>query len=230
MRYVNFLTLAKIGMFSSCISNSIFAMSPAQKADLVDVEKVNPRIEIEVVYATNKNFTGQVIYESPKCYLRKEVAQALNKAQQRLENMKSQKHPNGLRFKAWDGYRPMGAQQKLWDVCAKQYPDEKERENYVSNPKKGGRHTRGTAIDLTLVDIATGKELPMPTEFDDFTKKAWRDYEDLPEEIKQNRKLLEDVMREHGFAGLKSEWWHFDYEGWELCEPLNIPLSVLAKN
>lgn len=122
-------------------------------------------------------------------------------------------HHHQLGIKIWDGYRSMTAQKKLWEIC----PDTK----YVCPPHKGGRHTRGTAVDLTLVDLKTNKEVPMPTEFDNFTHKAWSDYQDLPNEVKKNRTLLQKVMQKHGFETLKTEWWHFDLKGWEQYPILN---------
>ncbi len=197
---------------------SVFSTTPEQ--NLIKIAKINPAIKTQIYYATDQNFTGQVIYTSSKCYVRKGVAQALDAVQKELAAKK-------LGLKIWDGYRPVVAQQKLWDVCAKQYPNEKERENYVGNPKKGGRHTRGTAVDVTLIDLETGKELPMPTKFDHFGPEAWRSYDKLPQEVKNNRTLLEEVMTKHGFKGLESEWWHFDFNGWEKCPVLNIDFEEL---
>jgi len=94
-------------------------------------------------------------------------------------------------------------------------------ERYVSDPRKGGRHTRGTAVDLTLV-TKDGQELPMPSAFDDFSEKAHRNYMGAtPEEI-GNRELLQTVMEKHGFIGLPTEWWHFDLVGWENYPPIDI--------
>ena len=188
-----------------------------ENVELVDVQKVTPTIKIDVVYATKNNFTNQVIYTAAKCMLRKEVAEALSKVQKDLADKK-------LGLKVWDAYRPMSAQKKFWDVLAEKYPDESERENYVSNPKKGGRHTRGTAVDCTLVDLETGNEVEKPTDFDHFGQEAWRDYNGpkLTAKAKEHRELLEQAMKKHGFEGLPSEWWHFDYKGWQDCKPLNV--------
>ncbi|HSW72110.1 MAG TPA: D-alanyl-D-alanine dipeptidase [Chlamydiales bacterium] len=172
----------------------VFAEHP-----LVDVQTINSNILVELRYATKNNFTGEVIYDFDKCYLQIEVAQALSKVERELESM-------GLRLKIWDGYRPRRAQQKLWDII--------QDERYVSNPQNGGRHTRGTAVDLTIV-YKNGQEIAMPTDFDDFSERAHRSYMDLPHEVLDNRSLLELVMLENGFVGAGTEWWHFDYDGWE---------------
>lgn len=112
----------------------------------------------------------------------------------------------GLGLKIWDGFRPMAVQWKFWELV----PDER----YVSDPRKGGRHTRGTAVDVTLI-TKEGQELIMPSSFDDFSEKAHRNYQGASVEAIQNRELLEKVMEKHGFVGIPSEWWHFDFVGWE---------------
>ena len=197
------------------------------KTKLVDIKKINPQITVELVYATPFNFTHARIYDTTICCVLSEVATQLDAIQKELEKMISKQHPKGLGLKIWDGYRPLSAQKKMWDACAKQYPDETERENYISNPAKGGRHTRGTTVDVTIIDRATGKELAMGTGFDDFSKKAWKDYAQLSNEVKKNRKILDTVMEKHGFNGIKSEWWHFDYKDWQHYEPLDVALAQL---
>ena len=183
------------------------------QAQLVPVKKIIPTIICDIRYATKNNFTGQQVYNLSECYLLAPVAQALNKVQKELSLQ-------GLGLKIWDGYRPLTAQWKLWHIV----PDKR----YVSNPKNGGKHCRGTAVDVTLVNLKTGKELPMPTGFDEFTERAWANYDNLPDDVKKNRKSLRDVMYKHGFSGITSEWWHFDYKGWRDLPSLDIPLCQLG--
>jgi len=183
-----------------------FSSLLAGASSLVDIKHIDPTVIVDLKYATKDNFTGQIIYHCPICYVHKDTAQALMNVQKELNSM-------GLSLKIWDGYRSPAAQQKLWDVCAARYPDEKEREQYVSNPKKGGRHTRGTAVDVTLVD-KDANELLMPTCFDDFSIKAWADDVTCGAQAQKNRKLLQYIMHKHGFEGIKTEWWHFDLKGW----------------
>lgn len=178
---------------------------------MVDITKVNSSIKVDCVYATDNNFTGKVIYKESKCYALKEVAQKLDLIQKELEK-------RGLGLLIWDAFRPLPAQKKLWEIC----PDEK----YVSNPAKGGRHTRGTAIDLTLVD-SKGNLLEMPTGFDDLSKKAWSDNNECSFEAKKNRALLKEVMEKHGFKQLPTEWWHFDYNGWQDYPVLDVDFDAL---
>ncbi len=185
-----------------------------QGEELIDSELINlqsfiPQIQIDLKYATDDNFTGQIVYNFNSCLLVKKAALQLRKVQAELELM-------GLSLKVWDGFRPMEAQWKFWELV----PDER----YVSDPRKGGRHTRGTAVDLTLI-TKSGKELLMPSDFDDFSDKAHRNYMKASEEAINNRKILEEVMLKNGFTGLATEWWHFDLIGWEDYPPLDFTLN-----
>jgi len=166
---------------------------------LVDIKDCSLSICVDLKYATVDNFTGQIIYNFNNCLLLKETALQLLDVQTELETM-------GLGLKIWDGFRPMSIQRKLWDL----FPDER----YVADPRKGGRHTRGTSVDVTLV-TKEGDELPMPSVFDDFSEKAHLDYMGAADEEIKNRDLLQKVMKNHGFVGLPTEWWHFDLVGWE---------------
>ena len=166
---------------------------------LVDIQQINPSIVVELRYATENNFTGAVVYDFQTCSLVPEAAMALSAVQDDLQKLH-------LRLKVWDAYRPLSAQWKFWELV----PDER----YVSNPRKGGRHTRGTAVDVTLID-EEGSELPMPSLFDDFSEKAHRNYAGGTAEETQNRELLQKYMEKHGFIGIASEWWHFDYKDWK---------------
>jgi D-alanyl-D-alanine dipeptidase len=191
-----------------------FAQYSPEDTLLVDIKEVNPRIKVEIKYATEDNFTGRKLYDIGKCFLRKFVAMKLDSVQRELEKF-------GLGLKVWDCYRPLSVQKILWSIV----PDER----YVANPAKGSRHNRGCAVDLTLVD-SLGNELPMPTRYDDFTEKAHRDYSNLPDTLIKNRKILEDVMVKYGFVPLPTEWWHFDFKGWERFSILDIPLKELVRD
>jgi len=170
---------------------------------------ISPHIKAEIRYATENNFTHKKLYGAAKCLLRPEAARALADVADSLAK-------KGFRLKVWDCYRPLSVQKVLWSLV----PDER----YVANPAQGSRHNRGAAVDLTLVD-KKGRELPMPTAFDDFTDKAHRDSTDASPEALRNRALLEEVMTRHGFDGLPTEWWHFDFRGWEKYELLDVPLK-----
>ena len=164
-------------------------------ADFVKVLDYLPEAEIDLRYATTDNFTGQVIYNFEDAYLRYGTLKKLMAASKILNEA-------GYGIKIWDAFRPVSAQAALFEV----HPDP----NVVSHPVTGYRaHCRGNAVDMTLVDLSTGEELPMPTGFDDFTALADRNYSDCDPTLAANARLLEQVMSECGFKPLQTEWWHF---------------------
>ncbi len=179
---------------------------------LIDLEKYVPGIVLDIRYATTNNFTGGKIYDEARAYARKPVADALLRIQEDLRKQ-------GLGLKIFDAYRPYRATVKFYEV----YGDT----TYVASPYRGSRHNRGCAIDLTLIDLGTGKELKMPTGYDSFTKQAWPSTPVRDEEARNNRKLLIDAMEKHGFRVNSSEWWHFDFIGWKKFEVLDIDFSEL---
>jgi len=198
-KWVSFLFFS----FTLLCINGIYAKA-VESSTLVDVLTVIPDIHLDLKYATTDNFTGEVVYDFQKCLLHPETAYRLKAVQSELKTM-------GLSLKIWDGYRTFKAQEKFWELV----PDSR----YVSNPKKGGRHTRGTAVDLTLV-TKEGDELPMPSAFDDFSEKAHRNYLGASKEEIHNREFLRKIMEKHGFVGLLSEWWHFDLAEWKDYPPI----------
>jgi D-alanyl-D-alanine dipeptidase len=159
---------------------------------------------LDIRYATANNFTGEPIYDCAACLLRPEAAKALVKAHRELQA----KGYGGL--KLFDCYRPRPYQQRLWDKVP--------NPNYVTPPAKGSMHSRGLAVDLTVVD-KIGNELDMGTAYDFFGKEAHTDYLQLPAAVLKNRQLLQKVMEEAGFGGIRTEWWHFSYR------KANYPLS-----
>lgn len=186
--------------------------APAKQVDdaqLVDVQTISPNIKLDIRYATKKNFTHQTLYSQARCVLRGAVARKLAQVQADLESQ-------GLGLKVYDCYRPLSVQKQMWEIM----PDDR----YVANPAVGSRHNRGSAVDVTLVD-RTGKELEMPTEFDDFTDRAHGDYAGASPVAKQHRQLLKRVMEKHGFIALPTEWWHFDAAGWQQFPLLDVPMD-----
>ncbi|HSI63633.1 MAG TPA: M15 family metallopeptidase [Candidatus Saccharimonadia bacterium] len=168
--------------------------------DFVEIKALIPDIVISLPYATEDNFFKKRFYASNTCLLRRAVVERLAAVQKELNGQ-------GLGLKIWDGYRPRSVQYEFW----KTLPDP----NYVADPAKGSRHNRGAAVDLTLIELKTGAELPMPTAYDDFSPKAAADFKLVPPEAVKNRTLLQQCMVKHGFEIFPSEWWHFDAKGWE---------------
>lgn len=177
---------------------------------LVDLSTLG--IPLDVRYATENNFMNKVLYPVAKSYLRAPAARALADVQRELA-------ARNLGLKVFDAYRPYRVTEAMWEPIKN--PD------YVADPSKGSRHNRGAAVDLTLIDLATGAELPMPTPYDDFTTRARHDFTDLPADALANRVLLREVMTKHGFDPLPSEWWHYDFRGWERFELMDVPLEEL---
>lgn len=167
---------------------------PASDDVFVRVLDYIPTAFQELRYATERNFTGKVIYDFEDAYLRWGTVKKLQLVCADLEEL-------GFYIRIWDGFRPVSAQFALWEV----WPDP----TYVADPNKGySSHSRGNTIDLTLVD-ENGIEVEMPTDFDDFSRKADRDYSDCTEISANNALILEILMEKHGFQGYSGEWWHF---------------------
>lgn len=180
--------------------------------EFVDVEKYCPSIQVDVMYASENNFTGKILYPIAKCFLRKGVANRLGRVQKNLEKL-------GLGLKIFDGYRPHHVSVYFWNLI--------QDIRYVADPKVGSKHNRGAAVDVTLVD-AKGVELLMPTPIDEMSVCAHRNYFDLSEEAIKNRALLEEEMAKEGFIGLPTEWWHFDDQNWELYPIEDVCISKLS--
>jgi CubicO group peptidase (beta-lactamase class C family)/D-alanyl-D-alanine dipeptidase len=177
---------------------------------LVDIAEYDPRMVVDVKYATADNFVGEPVYPIARCLLRKSAAQRLARVQDRLE-------ADGYGLKIHDGYRPLSVQKRFWKIM----PDPR----YVADPRKGSRHNRGAAVDVTLVD-ACGGGVEMPTKYDDFTEAAHRNYAGGNETSRQNRDRLAAAMEAEGFKGLADEWWHYDAPGWEQLPLLDISLAA----
>ena len=149
------------------ITQEITTEKEPEDDEYVLVNKYIPDIYVELMYATENNFTGVRIYDFTDAYLRYGTVKKLANVQKELKEQ-------GYSLKIWDAYRPFEAQQKLWEV----YPDP----NYVANPANGMKnHNLGGTVDITMV-AADGSIIPMPTEFDDFSLKADRNYSDIDNE------------------------------------------------
>ena len=208
---VIFITIASKAWGETTAETS--AHPPGKVVDVVDIKEVNPRIVVDMKYASEDNFAKKRLYDSNTCFLRKSTAVKLDSVQKELEKM-------NLGLKVWDCYRPLAVQRIFWEIL----PDER----YVANPKNGSRHNRASAVDVTLVD-SQGRELQMPTGFDDFTPRADHHYPDLPDRVIRNRKLLKGLMEKAGFIPLPEEWWHYDDENWMQFDLMDIPFQDLSK-
>lgn len=177
------------------ITQEITTEKEPEDDEYVLVNKYIPDIYVELMYATDNNFTGVRIYDFTDAYLRYGTVKKLANVQKELKEQ-------GYSLKIWDAYRPFEAQQKLWEV----YPDP----NYVANPANGmKKHNLGGTVDITMV-AADGSIIPMPSEFDDFSLKADRNYSDIDnEEAVNNVMILQNAMENNGFTGYQGEWWDY---------------------
>jgi D-alanyl-D-alanine dipeptidase len=184
--------------------------------ELVDIGKMDPTVVIDLRYATDRNLTHRPLYPSQMpALLRPSVAERLVAAQKFLR-------AQGFGLKIWDAYRPMRAQRLLWQLAP--------NGSYVADPKSsvGSMHTRGVAVDATLVDKA-GREVAMPTDFDSFTPAAMIVYQGDNALVRSNLNLLQRAMARSGFYGLRTEWWHFAAEDWWKYPPIAEALAAAGQ-
>lgn len=179
---------------------------------LVDIQKAVPGVVLDIRYATKNNFMKQVMYPSARAFARKPVVAQLKKIQAELKK-------KGYGLKIFDAYRP-------YTITLAFYQKASDKD-FVAHPKSGSRHNRGCAVDLSIIDLKTGKDVAMPTPYDSFSKAAAADYQDLPPAIKKNRDFLIGVMQKHGFQVMYNEWWHYDFRDWEKYELMDMPFKKL---
>lgn len=180
------------------------------KVDLVDLATFDPRLQFDIRYATSNNFMGKPLYTSTRALLQRPAAEALTRAHNRLRAA-------GYGLLVFDAYRPWQITRDMWD----KHPTSRA---YLADPLKGSRHNRGCAIDITLYDLKNGKEVSMPSSYDEFTERAHPDYQGGSAEQRKTRDLLRAAMEAEGFTVYQNEWWHFDYRGWQDYPVLNSPL------
>lgn len=192
-----------------------FAKRPEPTAsDFVRVKDVDPTIVIDLRYATENNFTKKRVYPLAVCIVRKETAEKLVKANAWFAK-------RGYRIKIWDAFRPIAVQKIFWEIL----PDAR----YVADPNNGGsKHNRGGAVDITLVD-KEGRELEMPSAFDDFSDAASPTNPKMSKTAWKNVQMLQEGMTQAGFMVYPHEWWHFDDADWQEYPLADIDLGLFVK-
>jgi zinc D-Ala-D-Ala dipeptidase len=187
--------------------------TPAKQ--LADIKAQVPGIILDLRYAGKNNFMQQQLYPAiTTTYLRKPAADSLTVIQKELNK-------SGLGLKIFDAYRPYAVTEKMWEPV--------QDDRYAADPKKGSSHNRGVAVDLTIINLTTKEELDMGTGFDNFSDTAHHAFTNLPEAVLQNRLLLKNIMEEHGFKALDTEWWHYYLPNAKEYELLNIPFELLRE-
>lgn len=168
--------------------------------EMVELSQALPGVLFDLRYATSRNFMHQRLYpENARPWARRDVAERLARVQRDLAQ-------EGFGLKIFDAYRPWNVTRQMWN--SRQRLGISAR--FLAPPWIGSNHNRGVAVDITMVDLATGNEVEMPTDFDSFSQRAHSNYPHLPAAIKKNRETLKKIMRRHGFATIRSEWWHFE--------------------
>lgn len=191
----------------------------AAEQALVNIHDVDRTIMLDLRYGTTRNIAHRPLYPANMpALVRPHVAQQLAKAQAILRE-------RGYGLKIWDAWRPKSAHHELWSLS--------RNTDYVADPAVGGSlHTCGVAVDATLVDHL-GRDVPMPTDFDDFTPAAMLNYTGDNAEVRRNLRRLQNAMARAGFYGLRTEWWHFVAKDWKDYPPIPevtiVPQNLQAK-
>jgi zinc D-Ala-D-Ala dipeptidase len=202
-------------------AEALKAQPPAEagtflKPDLVELVKLERTIKLDIRYATTNNFLGTPVYTQARAFLQRPAAEALLRAHWELK-------AQGYGLIIHDGYRPWYVTKLFWDAT----PDDKKI--FVADPVAGSKHNRGCAVDLSLYDLKTGREVKMPSGYDEMTDRAFADYAGGTPEERARRALLRQAMEKQGFQVNQEEWWHFDYTDWKQYAILNVKFEDLGQ-
>jgi zinc D-Ala-D-Ala dipeptidase len=194
-----------IGLMSDGLAQTLPKQTGTfKKTDLIEITKLSPSIKLDIRYATKNNFLGRPFYTQARAFLQRPAANALIEVHQSLST-----HGYGLLIT--DAYRPWSVTKAFWEAAT---PYQRSA-GFVANPKNGSRHNRGCAVDVTLYDLKTGKELAMPSAVDEMSERAAHHYQGGEKIARERRDLLRKKMEAAGFIALENEWWHFDYKDWK---------------
>jgi D-alanyl-D-alanine dipeptidase len=185
--------------------------------DLLEIAELDPTIQLDIRYSTTNNFMGRPMYRQARAFLQRPAAEALVRAHQRLK-------PSGYGIVVFDAYRPWSVTRAFWDAAT----EEQRRIEFVANPRKGSRHNRACAVDVSLYQLSTGRQIEMPSGYDEFTERAFPDYRGGSAEARAHRELLRKAMEAQGFTVYPAEWWHFDFKDWRQYRILNVPFENIG--
>jgi D-alanyl-D-alanine dipeptidase len=210
----SFFIITLLIVFSGCATKPPKETGNFKPSDLVELIKLDPTLKLDIRYATSNNLVGRPVYEEARAFLQRPGADALVQVNNEFKQM-------GYRLLIFDGYRPWSVTKLFWDITPK------ESKKFVADPKKGSRHNRGCAIDLSLYEVTTGKEVQMPGAYDEQTERSYPNYGGGTDEQRKMRDLLRSKMEAHGFTVYEYEWWHFDYNDWRSYKIQNIQFSEI---
>ena len=186
-----------------------------REPDLVELTTLDPTLRLDVRYARTDNFTGRAVYSEARAFLQRPAAEALVRVHRALRD-------KGYGLMVFDGYRPWSVTKLFWDITPA------DQKVYVADPAKGSRHNRGCAVDLTLFDLATGREVPMPSAYDATNRTAHVTYAGGRAAARAARDLLIEAMTQGGFFVYPYEWWHYDWKDWREYPILDLSFSAAA--
>ena len=187
---------------------------PFRPADLVELLTLDRTIKLDIRYATPNNLVGRAVYDQPRAFLQRPAAEALVRVHRSLAS-------HGYGLLVFDGYRPWRVTKLFWDVTPV------EKREFVADPAKGSKHNRGCAVDLSIYALNSGREVEMPSAYDEMSARAYPTYEGGTPEARQRRDLLRAAMEKEGFTVEPNEWWHFNYKDWTQYPILDVPFSAL---
>lgn len=211
-----FLFLYLTTSFISCQTKPPVEEGDFRPSDLVELIHLDNTIRLDIRYATSNNLAGKPVYSEARAFLQRPAAEALVRVNTELKKL-------GYQLLVFDGYRPWSVTKHFWDITSE------ENKQFVANPKNGSRHNRGCAVDLSLYDLKTGKEVEMPGVYDEMSERSYPDYTGGTEKQRMMRDLLREKMEGQGFKVYQYEWWHFDYKDWKSYRIENIPFSEIRK-
>jgi len=208
--------LASLALCAGCALRPPVEVGEFNEPDLVELVKLDPAIRLDIRYARADNFLGRPVYTQARAFLQRPAAEALARVRQAVAR-------DGYTLLVFDGYRPWRVTRTFWEETPA------DKHDFVADPRKGSKHNRGCAVDLTLADAGTGKPVPMPSEYDEFSERAHPSYPKGRPEERRNRDYLRSAMEKEGFTVYEHEWWHFDYRDWQKYRVLDIPFEEIGE-
>jgi D-alanyl-D-alanine dipeptidase len=186
--------------------------------ELINLEGFVPGLKLDIRYATSNNISGEPLYVKGQAFVRKPVAVSMAIIQDALNR-------RGLGLKIFDAYRPYAVAEKL--------AEQLKNSGYAGFSENNTKHSRGASVDVSLISLASGEEIQMPTDYCQNSEATRTNYRNLPDNVRNNREILIQVMQQHGFRVSPDQWWHFDFMGWQAFSLMDLSfeeLEIFNKN